>query len=55
MQLTAVVDCDGAGVILEARLDKGQGTVVTGLLKRGTLTVGEHVVVGLYKLNLVDP
>lgn len=46
MALTASVTCEGAGVILESKLDKGQGTVATGLLRRGTLGVGEHVVAG---------
>ncbi|CEF98965.1 Translation elongation/initiation factor/Ribosomal, beta-barrel [Ostreococcus tauri] len=40
--LTGKVD----GVVLEAKLDKGQGPVATGLLKAGTLKVGSHVVVG---------
>lgn len=46
MELTARVDCEGAGVILEARLDRGQGAVATGLLRRGTLAVGDHIVAG---------
>ena len=36
------------GPCLEARLDKGQGAVVTGLLRRGALAVGEHVVAGTH-------
>ena len=33
-------------VVLEARLDKGQGPTATGLLESGTLKTGSHVVVG---------
>ena len=46
MSLTAPRACDGAGTVLEARLDKGQGVVVTGLLRRGCLRVGDPVVAG---------
>ena len=35
-----------SGVVLEARLDKGQGPTATGLLESGTLKTGSHVVVG---------
>jgi len=34
------------GVVLEAKLDKGQGPTATGLLSSGTLKIGSHVVVG---------
>jgi translation initiation factor IF-2 len=34
------------GVVIEARLDKGRGTVATVLVKDGTLKVGNHIVVG---------
>jgi translation initiation factor IF-2 len=37
---------DAAGTVLEARLDKGQGAVVSGLLRRGALAVGDDVVAG---------
>ena len=37
---------DGAGTVLEARLDKGEGAVVSGLLRRGALAVGDEVVAG---------
>ena len=48
LQLTAPNDkgTDGAGTVLEARLDKGQGAVVSGLLRRGALAVGDDVVAG---------
>jgi len=35
-----------SGVVLEARLDKGQGPTATGLLETGTLKTGSYVVVG---------
>ena len=34
------------GVVLEAKLDKGQGPTATGLLSSGTLKIASHVVVG---------
>ena len=37
---------DGAGSVLEARLDKGEGAVVSGLLRRGALAGGDDVVAG---------
>ena len=48
LDLTAPNDTgtDGAGTVLEARLDKGQGAVVSGLLRRGVLAVGDDVVAG---------
>ncbi len=35
------------GVVIEANLDKGKGPVATVLVKNGTLTIGDNVVVGL--------
>ncbi len=34
------------GVIVEARLDKGRGPVVTALIQEGTLHLGDYIVVG---------
>ena len=34
------------GAIIEARLDKGRGPLATALIKRGTLEVGDYIVVG---------
>ena len=46
MNLRAPRDCDGVGVVLEARKDPSRGPVVTGLLRRGRLEVGACVVAG---------
>ncbi len=35
------------GIVIEANLDKGRGSVATVLVKNGTLNVGDNVVVGL--------
>ncbi len=32
--------------MVEAKLDKGQGPVATAIIKRGSLAVGQYVVVG---------
>lgn len=36
----------GEAVIVEAKLDKGQGPVATAIVKRGKLAVGQYVAVG---------
>lgn len=37
-----------AGVVLEAKLDKGRGSVATALVQQGTLKVGDPFIVGQY-------
>ena len=37
-----------AGVVVEARLDKGRGPVATVLIKEGTLRIGEAVLAGVH-------
>lgn len=44
--LKANPDCDAQGVVIEARVEKGLGTVATSLIQRGTLKVGDIFVAG---------
>lgn len=46
MELKANPDQNGAGSVVEARLDQGKGPVATVLIQQGTLHVGDPVVVG---------
>lgn len=46
MELTAPEKGPAHGTVIEARLDKGRGTVVTVLVQKGTLNKGDIVVVG---------
>lgn len=46
MELTAPTEGPAKGAVIEARLDKGRGTVVTVLVQSGTLNKGDIVVVG---------
>ncbi|MBI5503862.1 MAG: translation initiation factor IF-2 [Deltaproteobacteria bacterium] len=46
LELTAPADARAVGVVIEARLDKGRGPVVTVLVQKGTLSHGDHFVCG---------
>ncbi len=46
LELKAVADAPASGVVLEASVDRGRGTVATVLVKRGTLRVGDSVLAG---------
>jgi len=46
LELKAVVDARASGVVVEARLDKGRGTVATILVQNGTLKKGDIVLCG---------
>lgn len=45
-ELKAVWDGDAKGVVLEARIEKGRGTVATVLIQHGTLKIGDIFVAG---------
>ncbi|CAH9091495.1 unnamed protein product [Cuscuta europaea] len=46
MDLKARSDGPAQAYVVEARLDKGRGPLVTAIVKTGTLVCGQHVVVG---------
>lgn len=46
MELKANPEQNGAGSVIEARLDQGKGSVATLLVQQGTLHVGDPIVVG---------
>jgi translation initiation factor IF-2 len=45
-ELRANPSADASGVVIESRLDPGRGSVVTLLIQRGTLRVGDALVAG---------
>ena len=46
LELTAPVDANAKGIVIEAQLDKGRGPVATVLVQSGTLKVGDVVLAG---------
>jgi translation initiation factor IF-2 len=46
MELTALKGVPASGIVLEARLDKGMGTVATVLVQNGTLAKGDIILAG---------
>jgi translation initiation factor IF-2 len=48
LELKANPSREAQGTVIEASLDIGKGPVVTALVQRGTLNVGDDVLVGLY-------
>lgn len=48
LELTAVSDAPGQGVVVESRLDKGRGSISTLLVQNGTLKKGDIVLAGLH-------
>ena len=47
LELKAVKDAPAKGIVVEARLDKGRGSVATVLVQQGTLHKGDVVLAGL--------
>ena len=47
-EYSANPDAEASGVVVESRLDPGRGAVVTVLVQRGTLKVGDSVVAGAH-------
>jgi len=48
MELRANADAPASGTVIESKLDPGRGPVVTLLVMRGTLEVGDAIVAGAY-------
>ena len=47
-ELTANPDAEASGVVIESTLDPGRGAVVTVLVQRGTLKIGDALVAGAH-------
>ncbi|MDD5005206.1 MAG: translation initiation factor IF-2 [Candidatus Omnitrophica bacterium] len=47
LELKAIYDKPASGVVIEAKLSKGQGLVVTALVQSGSLKTGDNIICGL--------
>lgn len=47
LELKAVEDCPARGVVIESRLDRGRGAVMSVLVQQGTLRKGDVILAGL--------
>lgn len=47
LELKAVVDCPARGVVIESRLERGRGAVMSVLVQQGTLRKGDIILAGL--------
>jgi translation initiation factor IF-2 len=47
-ELTANPDTEASGTVIESKLDPGRGAVVTVLVQRGTLHIGDAIVAGAH-------
>jgi translation initiation factor IF-2 len=48
MDLKANADCLAVGTVIEAKLDRGKGVISNVLVQKGTLSVGDPFVAGVY-------
>lgn len=46
LELKAVTDCRAHGVVIESRMDKGRGAVMSVLVQQGTLSKGDIILAG---------
>lgn len=47
LELKAVADCPARGVVIESRVDRGRGAVMSVLVQQGTLHKGDIILAGL--------
>lgn len=47
LELKAVVDCPARGVVIESRVERGRGAVMSVLVQQGTLRKGDIILAGL--------
>lgn len=47
LELKAVQDCPARGVVIESRLDRGRGAIISVLVQQGTLRKGDILLAGL--------
>lgn len=47
LELKAVVNCPARGVVIESRLDRGRGAVMSVLVQQGTLRKGDIILAGV--------
>jgi translation initiation factor IF-2 len=47
LELKAVVNCPARGVVIESRLERGRGAVMSVLIQQGTLSKGDIILAGL--------
>lgn len=47
LELKAVADCPARGIVIESRLDRGRGAVMSVLIQQGTLRKGDIILAGL--------
>ena len=46
MNLNCDISCKAEGTVLDAKIDKGQGIILTALVQKGVLNVGDIVLAG---------